>query len=208
MNFDPIFASIFCFVLRSYCNSKLFYSPCCSLTWPNIAISPSNIVSAPVSPRRYWPFSLSDEWTGKESGFYMSTAGTIASNASSFFVKYNNRAYLTNSCQGSMLSPISSLKFVSDSWDPNQFTKIRLLDQRITVTVDLSQIGCGCNLALYLVSMPGHSDGGKHEPDYYCDANDVGGVWCPEMDLLEANNMAMSVRSNPMCSINSSDNAS
>lgn len=53
----------------------------------------------------------------------------------------------------------------------------------ISYDVDMSAAGCSCNVALYLVQMPG-SNGG------YCDANKVGGFWCPEFDIMEANKYA------------------
>jgi len=65
--------------------------------------------------------------------------------------------------------------------------------------VDLSQLGCGCVAALYLVSMPGKKQDGTFDPSddklYYCDANQVGGVYCPEFDIMEAN--TYSLRSTP-----------
>lgn len=104
---------------------------------------------------------------------------------------------------------ILNVPFINNqgSWDPSQFTKIRLLDQELSVDVDLSQIACGCNAALYMVSMPGYNNGGGHESDYYCDANQVGGVWCPEMDLMEANNHAMTVGSISTQNLRSQDHA-
>jgi hypothetical protein len=52
----------------------------------------------------------------------------------------------------------------------------------------------GCNAAFYMVSMPGYNQNQQPDKsqggDYYCDANQVGGVWCPEMDIMEANTYA------------------
>jgi len=61
--------------------------------------------------------------------------------------------------------------------------------------MDISRAGCGCNGAFYAVAMPGVAANGSAAPgaggDFYCDANDVGGVWCTEIDLVEANTAAM-----------------
>ena len=46
-------------------------------------------------------------------------------------------------------------------------------------------VGCHCNAAGYFIGMPG--PGGGEGGDYYCDANFVGGQWCPEYDTLESN---------------------
>lgn len=76
---------------------------------------------------------------------------------------------------------------------PQRIAKFQLLDAWINYTVDLSKVGCGCNLAVYLISAPaldmeGNPSAGRG--DYYCDANKVGGQWCPEVDLMEANTHA------------------
>ena len=61
--------------------------------------------------------------------------------------------------------------------------------------MDISTAGCGCNGAFYAVAMPGIAANGSYAPggsgDFYCDANDVGGSWCTEIDLIEANTAAM-----------------
>jgi len=57
--------------------------------------------------------------------------------------------------------------------------------------VDLSQVTCGCNAALYTVLMPGVGSDGLPFPSddgmHYCDANEVTGNFCPEFDIMEAN---------------------
>lgn len=68
---------------------------------------------------------------------------------------------------------------------------MNLLGGSIAYDVDISKSGCSCNAALYLISMPGKDMDGKPgqggDGDYYCDANNVGGQWCPEFDIMEAN---------------------
>jgi len=77
------------------------------------------------------------------------------------------------------------------TYSPYIFQEYKLLGKTISYTVDLSSIGCSCNSAFYLVTMPGYGSNGQPTPgkyeDYYCDANEVGGVWCWEMDIQEAN---------------------
>ena len=79
-------------------------------------------------------------------------------------------------------------------FSPDMFYSPNLVGGSIEWDMDLSQAGCGCNAALYLISMPGYKSDGSPDPsqggDFYCDANQVGGVWCPEMDIMEANTYA------------------
>jgi len=82
----------------------------------------------------------------------------------------------------------------NESLDPHGWYIPSLVGGAIDFDVDLSTSGCNCNAALYLISMPGY-DPNQHEApssggDFYCDANNVGGVWCPEMDIMEANTYA------------------
>jgi len=84
------------------------------------------------------------------------------------------------------------------TWEPDNIEEFKLLGNIISYTVDLSKVGCACNLAFYLISMPardmqGNPSAGTNrqgQPPYYCDANMVGGQWCPEIDIMEANNHA------------------
>jgi hypothetical protein len=99
------------------------------------------------------------------------------SSGNNISLTHNTRAYFANKCVNN---------FASD-----MFTWFHLLGKTIQFTVDLSNVGCGCNAALYLVSMPGCSSG--ESGDYYCDANAVGGQWCPEIDIMEANLKAFQV---------------
>ena len=74
---------------------------------------------------------------------------------------------------------------------PDAYYSPNLLGGSIEYDVDLGGAGCSCNVAFYLVSAPGRDVNGNFagsaNGDYYCDANNVGGVWCPEMDIMEAN---------------------
>lgn len=83
----------------------------------------------------------------------------------------------------------------SDAFSLNSFYMMPLLGKRLTFDLDMSQVGCNCNGALYVVSMPAYNSAQQPVPgkdgSYYCDANQVGGVYCPEMDILEANKFAM-----------------
>ena len=77
----------------------------------------------------------------------------------------------------------------------NSFYEMPLLGKHLSFDVDMSEVGCNCNGALYFVSMPAYNSGQQPQPgkdgDYYCDANQVGGTYCPEMDTFEANKYAM-----------------
>jgi hypothetical protein len=103
--------------------------------------------------------------------------GSMTTTDNRLIIPHNFRSYLVNQCAPSFSAEI--------------FKSFKLLDGSIRFTVDVSEVGCGCNAAVYLVTMPGYNVNQSAEAtdcgDYYCDANRVCGVDCPEMDLLESN---------------------
>jgi len=109
--------------------------------------------------------------------------GGISVAGNSVTLQHNTRGYIASQCD--------------NSFTPNTFFPIKLLDKTISFSVNLNQIGCGCNAAMYLVSMPAYNSNNQPDPtkcgDYYCDANNVCGIYCPEIDILEANNGAFQV---------------
>jgi len=103
--------------------------------------------------------------------------GGISVSGNSIKISHNVRGYFGNSCV--------------TSFQPTMYYNLSLLDKTLSYTVDLSQANCGCNAAVYLVSMPAYNQGGSPDAtkcgDYYCDANNVCGILCPEIDIMEAN---------------------
>jgi len=91
---------------------------------------------------------------------------------------YNGRAYLIE----------------TKNWDPNEYFRPNLLGGSLEYDVDMSQVSCGCNAALYLIGMPGIGYNGlpfeSSDGMHYCDAAAVGGNYCPEFDIMEANQWA------------------
>ena len=83
----------------------------------------------------------------------------------------------------------------SSTITPKSYYNMPLLGKRLTIDVDLNNVGCNCNGALYFITMPGYNSAQQPVPgvngEYYCDANQVGGVYCPEMDVIESNKYAM-----------------
>jgi len=73
----------------------------------------------------------------------------------------------------------------SDGMDPGMYWQTPLDGYHFSYKVDLSNVGCHCNAAGYFINMPGPGPG--EGGDWYCDANFVGGQWCPEYDCLESN---------------------
>jgi len=98
--------------------------------------------------------------------------GNIVMEGNGFRMTGDSRGYLLTKDPGASLTPDS-------------FWQTNLFDQHFTYDLNLSGVGCHCNAAGYFIKMPAQSPG--NGGDYYCDANYVGGVGCPEYDTLESN---------------------
>ena len=107
--------------------------------------------------------------------------GNVRVNGSSITLIGGGRVYLGDSSSGMIT--------------PNSFYEMPLLGKRFAFDVDMSDVGCNCNGALYFITMPAYNSAQQPAPgkdnSYYCDANQVGGTYCPEMDVMEANKFAM-----------------
>jgi hypothetical protein len=77
-------------------------------------------------------------------------------------------------------------KCTEGKYDRQQYMNLKLLNKTLRYRTDLSGAGCGCNAAFYLTSM-GHNENRSECHDYYCDANNVCGESCAEIDIQEAN---------------------
>jgi hypothetical protein len=79
------------------------------------------------------------------------------------------------------------------SSDKTSYQTFTLVGKELSYDVDMSEIPCGVNAALYTVEMPkaGKGSSGAAYGTGYCDANYVGGTGCAEFDIQEANNKAM-----------------
>lgn len=120
-------------------------------------------------------------WSIAVSGTDMSG---VTVSAGAMTMQHDFRAYLVDACPQSFSAQMYN-------------TRLELLGKRLNYTVDLSTAGCACNAALYLVHMPAYNSSQQPDKtrcgDFYCDANNVCGLWCPEMDVMEANTAAMQV---------------
>jgi len=87
----------------------------------------------------------------------------------------DGRGYFANICTG--------------AYNHTQYLGVNLLGKKLSFMVDLSSAECGCNAAFYLTSM--NLNTRKSDCfDYYCDANNVCGESCAEIDIMEANRHA------------------
>jgi hypothetical protein len=82
-----------------------------------------------------------------------------------------------------------ALNCTAGSYDHKQYVAMDLLGKSLSYSVDLSGAGCGCNAAFYLTSMAQNKNPSECS-DFYCDANNVCGESCAEIDIQEANMFA------------------
>lgn len=104
------------------------------------------------------------------------SAGPVKNVGGNVIPEMWGRAYFAQEC-------------TNGKYNNSDYLALPLLGKKLTYTTELSQAGCGCNAALYLVSMQQNTEVSDCM-DYYCDANSVCGVNCHEIDIQEANRYA------------------
>jgi len=86
------------------------------------------------------------------------------------------RAYFAEAC-------------TAGTYNHSQYLALDLRGKTLRYTTDVSSLGCGCNAALYLTSMRQNPHASECS-DFYCDANNVCGQSCAEIDIQEGNRFA------------------
>ncbi|KAL1526510.1 hypothetical protein AB1Y20_015220 [Prymnesium parvum] len=129
------------------------------------------------------PFSV-DEGIAEEGalvspGFVVEPYGSqaVSSQGGVLSVTGNNRVYLVED------------EWTADhfDWKEVRYKMLRLAGKTLSFTVDLSNVGCGCDASVYLVGMQQPSLLGSN----YCDIQGVDDSACTEIDLLEGNRKAV-----------------
>jgi len=113
---------------------------------------------------------------------------SVDASASALFMRRDPLRYSDNSVKMYVVQNAAPQGGRGDS----TYTPMKLLGGSLAFTVDVSEVGCSCIAALYLVSMPALKPNGERalEPESYCDAVGWNGFPCPELDIFEANRFA------------------
>ena len=83
---------------------------------------------------------------GLKSKSYLAGGGGFLNNAS-LTMQHSSGYSLMNACNG--------------DWNAKDFFELKLLGKTFEFTVDLSGVGCACNLAVYLISAPAVDQNGN-----------------------------------------------
>ena len=83
------------------------------------------------------------------------------------------RAYFADKCKAGHFSN-------------KDYLALNLLGKTMSFSTDISGAGCGCNAAFYMTNMHQNTEVSECH-DYYCDANNVCGESCAEIDIMEGN---------------------
>eukprot|EP00456_Euglypha_rotunda_P058223 TRINITY_DN4833_c0_g1_i11.p1 TRINITY_DN4833_c0_g1~~TRINITY_DN4833_c0_g1_i11.p1 ORF type:complete len:308 (+),score=12.98 TRINITY_DN4833_c0_g1_i11:95-1018(+) len=117
---------------------------------------------------------------GGYTGPYPFAGGGLKTSGTTVTLNHNSGGFIAQECD--------------TSYKPSTPKRWQLLGRSLSFNVNLANVGCACNLALYLIQMPAYNSSNVADPtscgNYYCDANKVCGIYCPEFDIMEANNRA------------------
>ena len=133
----------------------------------------SRTVTADPDPPKGWQYPIHGlSHIYPNAGFVEeSDAGEVSVVGGSIRVQGNSRVYLVQ--DASSLRP----------WSEHKYVRLPLLGNTLSFTVDLSNVKCNCNAALYLIA--------PHDPESqgsdYCDITTGQYGPCVEIDLLESN---------------------
>jgi len=108
-------------------------------------------------------FSTPDEFVGLQ----------VSSSHDEVAPELGSRAYFAHSCNPGV-------------YDHKEYLAFNLLGKKMRYTTDMSDLGCGCNAAFYLTNMFQNKLPSDCS-DFYCDANNVCGQSCAEIDIQEGN---------------------
>lgn len=98
-----------------------------------------------------------------------------------------------SSCS-TVVPTITGRMYFGDACTPGSYTNtnyaaMNFVGRTFSYTINLAGARCGCVAALYLVNMRQNGAAGNCGGDYYCDACEVCGVRCAEIDIMEANRL-------------------